>query len=357
MGTAKLKAGILGLDRRGAALVEALERTDSFEVLAVADRDMQHAEKVADLWACPCFDDYRQFIVQNRFDCLFVIAGLHSCLEHVRLALKNGVHVLKLPPMARSFEEAASLVDLANSHQVRFDVATPLRCSDSYPALHVFQQETPLDKPFLIRAQCDIGMLPPEVEEGVPLHPDHELAWVTDQTLAGGGVLLHHGYEMLDQIVSLFGLPQQVYALCSSLTSDNPQLHHLTEDSALVTLRFGERLMADLVALRHWDARDNYEFLRIHGREQVAYVDSEQLCICDTRGNSQERTQFTYDSIATWHHLLDSYGMSLSHPKQHPFCSGHHSNQAVMAVMEAAYLSARTGSPEEPSRILRLGTR
>ena len=129
-------------------------------------------------------------------------------------------------------------------------MASSLHYGDSFTAFRGALQQQPLDKPFLLRLICEVGFLPPGTPEGVPVHPDHEMAWVTDQSLAGGGVLLHDAYEWIDQMVAAFGLPQQVYALGSSQASDKQQLHHLTEDSVLMMLRFGERLAGEVVAVR-----------------------------------------------------------------------------------------------------------
>lgn len=357
MSAERLRTGILGLGRRAQDLIDALAEVDRFEVCSVADRDLKHAQGIATRFGCPCFDDYRQFIIQNDFDCLMVAAGLHSCLEYVRLALKKGVSILKLPPMARTFEEATELVNLAASRNLRYDVATALRYSESYPSFYDGLQQQPLEKPFLIRVSCEVGMLPPGTEEGRPLHPDHELAWVTDQSLAGGGVLLQDAYMLMDQVIRTFGLPQQVYALCSSQASDKQQLHHLTEDSALVAMRYGERLAGEVVAVRYWDDRDSQSNVQVLGRDRVVSVDPEQLTTCDSQGTCLERTQFTYDSIETLRLLLDSYAESLQSPKAHPFRCEASSQLEVMAVMEAAYLSFRTGSPESPGRILEMASR
>lgn len=356
MSKPQLRTGILGVGRRAQTLIDAVAAMDVWDLQAVADRDGQRAEEVAERLGCTAFDDGRQFLMQNDLECLLVPAPLHQSLEFVRLALKRGVHVLKLPPMARNFEEATALVELANSQGVRYDVASSLRYSDSFPTFLESLEQQPLNKPFLTRLSCEIGFLPPGTPEGVPVHPDHEMAWVTDQALAGGGVLLHDAYEWMDQLVAAFGIPQQVYALCSSQASDKQQLHHLTEDSAQLLLRFGERLVGEVGVIRYWDARDDQASLQVQGRDRVLEVDPEQLCCCDSQGNSLEHTQFAFDPVTTFRYLLEGYAQSLLAPQDPEFrfrCDDG-SQLAVMAVIEAAYLSCRTGSPESPGRILEL---
>jgi predicted dehydrogenase len=340
-------------------MIDAVAGMDVWDIRAVADRDLQRAEQVGKRLGCAAFDDGRQFIIQNDFECLLVPAPLHQCAEFVRLALKKGIHILKVPPMARNFEEASALAELAAAQRVRYDVAGSLRYANSFLGFMHALAEQPLDKPFLLRLVCEVGFLPPGTPEGVPVHPDHEMAWVTDQSLAGGGVLLHDTYEWIDQMVSAFGLPQQVYALGSSQASDKQQLHHLTEDSVLMMLRFGERLAGEIVAVRYWDARDDRVTLEVHGRDRVMRVDPEQFCCLDSQGTSLEHTQYAYDPTETLRDLLQAYALSLLIPEEpdHRFRCDVNSQLAVMAVIEAAYLSCRTGSPESPGRILELPSR
>ena len=71
------------------------------------------------------YDDFRQLIIQNQFDCLLVAAHIHSCDEYLRIAMKKKFNILKLAPPARNFEEATQLVQLAEEENIKFAVATP----------------------------------------------------------------------------------------------------------------------------------------------------------------------------------------------------------------------------------------
>ena len=56
--------------------------------------------------------------------------------------------------------------------------------------------------------------------------------------------------------------------------------------------------------------------------------------------------------LEAWQADLSSFVGSLASAKGMPSSGGEH--LAVMAVMESAYLSARTGQPEEPARFYQL---
>jgi predicted dehydrogenase len=348
----QLNIGVLGLDRRGQALVQAMVDMPPFHLQAVADRDSQLVEKRALQLACEAFDDYRQFILQGDFDLLFVAANLHSCLEHVRLAIRANHHILKLAPMSRTFEEAAQLHALCKDQGTRLDVVNPGRYTPSFQAFQTLVKDGQVDRPFLLRLFCDVGLLAGLNPELYQIQPDNQTSWITDQELAGGGVLLHNCYQLIDQLILAFGLPQQVYSLCNSHSSDKQQLHHLTEDTALVTMRFGDNLIADLVAMRHWDDRPSCQRIILFGRDCKVTVCQNNLTIHDHLGDLVKEEDYRHEALEVDKALLTDYHLSLSDPQAHPFGSDAAANLRVMAVMEAAYLSARTGSPEDPARIL-----
>jgi len=343
MGAGKLRTGLLGLDRRGQLLLKALAQSDGFEVIAVADRDATVATKLAGQSGCAAFDDYRQFIIQNSFDCLIVCAGLHSCLEHVRMAIKKRSHVLKWSPMARGFAEASELAALAAVEQVRFDVATPLLYCDCLSQVRQRLSDRPADRPFLVRAFWDVG-LPADTA-------DSHAVWMTDRELAGGGVLLHDGYGLIDCLVRGLGMPQQVYCLYRSLASDKA-IPYLAEDVAVLSIRFADGLLAELVLVRHWDDRAGCRQVTLYARDGVVAAQCQRSGICDRYGQAVEHTEPGCDEMDMTLRLLTDYANSLLRPDEHPFASDTKANLRVMAVIEAAYISAQTGSPETPAKIM-----
>ena len=221
----KLKTGVLGLNDNGRLLLEAASQSDYFQIQAVADKDAELAEKTAVQYQCASHDDYRQLIIQNQLDCLLVAAGIHSCDEHIKTAMKKKFNILKLAPPARNFEEAAELVQLAEKEDIKFAVANPCRFMQSFIALRDLLQQEQIENIFLITAVCTIGN-------------QHYPPWQNDPKLAGGGVLLHNCYEIIDQITWNFSTPQQVYSLNTNTAGDRKQRLYLTEDTAVVTMKF-----------------------------------------------------------------------------------------------------------------------
>ncbi len=341
MTEAELKTAVLGVSEGGQLLLDAVSKSEHFRLQAVADLDAKVAEETAAQYCCAAYDDYRQLIIQNQLDCLLVAAGMYSCAEHVRMAMKKKFHVLKLAPPARNFEEAAEFVQLAEDEGVKFVIANPSRFAGSFLTLRELLQQGQIEQVFLITAFCNAG------NEIGP-------AWYTDPKLAGGGVLLRNCYGIVDQIVWNFSLPQQVYSLSTSQAADKQQRLYLTEDTVVVTMKFSDTLIAELVAFRRAGVEPTEQFLRIYGKGKILTVSNTQFAVTDSRGQTGEQQQFQYDDLCCMTSLLENFALCMLSPDKNELCSTGRENLKAMAVIESAYLSARTGFPEEPARIMQI---
>lgn len=339
MSESKLKTAVFGLNSEGQLLLEAASKTDYFQIQAVADKDTKLAEKVALRYNCTAYDDYRQLIMQNQLDCLLVAAGMYSCDEYIRTAMKKKFNVLKLAPPARSFEEAVEFVRLAEDENIKFAVANPGRFAQSFLALRQFLQEGRIEQVSLITAFCNVGE---------QLHP----AWQTDRKLAGGGVLLHNCYEIIDQIVWNFATPQQVYSLNTNAAGDRQQRLYLTEDTAVVTMKFTDTSIGNLIASRTFGPEQ--KLLKVYGKDKILTVSNTRFIISDGLGRVSKESEYSDNELCCMTALLENFALSILLPDKNKLCSSGWENLKDMAVIESVYLSVRTGFPEEPGRILKM---
>jgi len=125
-------------------------------------------------------------------------------------------------------------------------------------------------------------------ESGGEIPSDKGGTWMTDKELAGGGVLLYEGYGLIDRLVRGLGIPQQVYCLTRSHASSKA-IPYLAEDVAVVSLRFGEGLIGDLVLIRHWDGRPGRRELRVLWKDRTVCTDGRDLMVLDAAGGEVER--------------------------------------------------------------------
>jgi predicted dehydrogenase len=338
MNGTKLKTAVLGLDDKGQFLLEVATQAELFEIAAVADKDVSLAETTGSKYKCTFYDDYRQLIMQSQFDCLLVAAGIHSCDEYIRMAMKKKTNILKLAPPARNFQEAVEFVRLAEVENVKFAIANPRRFARSYLALREFVQEGKLEQIFFITAFCAVGS-------------EQAGAWQTDPKLAGGGVLLRSCYQMIDQIVWSLGMPQQVYCLNTNTASDRKQRKYLTEDTAVVTMKFSDSFFGNMVVGRVFGPE--LEVLRVYGKNKILRVGDNRFLVSEGVGQVSE-AEYDDSERSRYEALLRSFAMSILAPEENKLGSSARENLNDMAVIGASYLSASTGMPEEPGRILKM---
>ncbi len=336
MQEAKLKTAVLGLGEAGRLLLEAASASEYYALEAVTDRDSVAAQESAAAFGCAAFDDYRQLIIQTQLDCLLVAAPIHQCDEHIRAAMKKKFHILKMAPPARDFEQTSELIHFAQGEGVKFATGNPRRFDSAYVTLNRHLVENPTDQPLLVNALCE-----------VPAHD--RLGWETDPNLAGGGVLLHNCWHIIDFLVWTFGLPQQVYSLNTSTAADKRQRLYLTEDIAVVALKFCDTLLASLVCSRTAGTSSPAESLRIHCKEEVLAIENDILTMpkasepLNKTGGPGRRQLFS--------DMLNCFALSILRPDTNTFPGLPDSAIHTMSVIEAAYLSSRTGFPEDPAKI------
>jgi len=274
--------------------------------------------------------------------CLIVAEGMFSCEEYVRLAMKKRFHVLKAAPGGRDFEESAELVRLAMEENVKFAVANPRRYAKSFATLHEHIKSGVIDEVFLIVVFCGYGGI-------------ERAGWRNDPKLAGGGVLLHNSFGMIDQITWNFPIPQQVYSLNTNEAADKQQRLSLTEDTAVIAMKFSDRLLGNVVVSSRSSVRPRQEFMKVCGKNKIIVVEGTRFTVRDGEGLVIEDIECENDISACMAGVVGDFGRNVLQAGGKELCSSGRENLKSMAVIESAYLSARTGMPEEPGRILQMG--
>ncbi len=311
-----------------------------FEIAAVADKDTKLAEKVAGEYGCKWYDDYRQLVIQNQFDCLLVAEGLHRCEEYIRTGMKKKFNILKYPPLGRNLEEARGFVRLAEENGIKFAVINTGRFSESFISFRRFIQEGSLKRIFLVKGVCNCV-------------DDEEPSWHYDKELSGGGVLLRSCYELIDQILWNFHSPNEVYSAFTNTASDRQQSQYLTEDTALLTMKFSKGLIGHLSASRVFGP--NKIFLEVFGKEKILTVTNCHLTVRSISGEIIEAQDYGNDELVLMKGLLENFALSIVSPDNNKLFGGGEEGLKTMSVIECAYLSGRTGMPESPSKIWEIG--
>jgi predicted dehydrogenase len=341
MAEGKLKTAVVGLDERDQSLIESLLRLgDVFEVSAVADAEGETAQVTGKKHAIDWFDDLRRMLIQKELDVIVSAGPLHNSIECLQAAMRKGTHILRCPPAARSYSEAVGLLKTAQESGVFFAVARPWRQRKSVHMMRSFLEKNAEEQFYLVEAWCSVPQL----------SDTHD--WRKDPQLAGGGVVLNLSYPLIDQITSLFSVPQQVYALCTNQAPDRKQRQALTEDTAIVSMRFDDRMIGKIVASRTmWSGG---WLMRVYGKNSQLLLNEKGFIARNGKGEVLEEVRRSDSEEVLTDKMLREFAAALLSENRDALENEPRGILNNMALIQAAYLSDKTGMPEEPARIIRI---
>lgn len=340
----KLKVGILGLSNQGQKYLEAVYENENLQLSAIAGSDLDLSQRFGQKYDCAVFDDYRQLIIQSDLDLLIDATTSPISFELLSTTLKSGINFLRINHSSPGFDDASSLVKIAKKNNARCWAANQLTFSPGFTALreYIKKQEINASSFFLISA---FRAMP--VDTALP-----ENRWLTDPALAGGGILLQGCFEMIQEIISCFDIPQQVYALTTNLAPDKKQLLSVTEDVVALTMKFTDRLIGTIQASRVWGPEK--EILRLYRQKECITVTRDKLVVTDDKDNITTEAVGPDDEQESIKMLLAEISSNLKDPENFQTSRNEADILKSLALVEAAYLSSRTLMPEEPTKIFRM---
>lgn len=274
------------------------------------------------------FDDTRVLIAQGGATAVLLAGSPRDGVELAALAFDAGLHVWRLPPLGRSFAEATESVLRARGEERRYRIASawePIRD-------HIRALTTRNNGAHPVFSDIHVSRC------GPPL-----ASWRASQVDAGGGVLAQHAYAALETLVAMRGLPESVSAATTRCRRRSGQAPRETEDVAGAVMRYETGVA---VVRATWDMPPFSTLASHQGPEGGLQLTTERAARFDVAGVCVEEirlpTEFLPNELARFAREL----RGLVGPEESQAAIERH--LAVSALLEAVYLSARTGQPESP---------
>ncbi len=324
--TGRLRVGLVTDSERARSLAEAIRGQPEFEL--VGHSGLRQADALPDV---PWFDDTRVFLVQARVDAVVLALGTRLSVELAEAAAERGLHVWRTPPLARSF---ATATELALRRRAR-----PLVCRVASWWEHVGEHVR-----WGLHLQEGFKPIFSELRISAPGPAVH--SWRASQVDAVGGVLADSSYPMLEALVAARGLPERVSAAIGKGRRRPGEAPRETEDFAAAMLRY---VGGGLVVLRAtWDIPPFQTLTLHHGAEATLAITDTSAALRDREDRTlQERTW----PVAFWAEEMRQFAEAIRAGVPDPAGDAALERHiAVTAILEAAYLSARTGQPETPRK-------
>ena len=217
------KIVLVGCGRISKSHLEAIDRIDGLELVAVADVDAELAKQAGTQWKVPYFASYERMLAESKADVVTIAtpSGLHP--EQGVAAAKAGKHVVMEKPMAISLSGADALVQACDKAGVQLFVVKQNRLNPPVQLLKRAVDRNRFGRIYM--ASCTVHWSrPQEYYDQAPWRG----TWEFD-----GGAFMNQASHYVDLIQWLMGPVESVMAKTATLARRIE-----TEDTGIAILKF-----------------------------------------------------------------------------------------------------------------------
>ena len=318
-----LRLGLVGcgaIARR--AHLPAFKKAGTVDVVAFASRTRASAEAASQEWGGgEVHDDWRELVERTDIDAVDIctINSLHAPVAVA--AARSAKHVLVEKPMACTVAEADDMVDAAAASGVVLMAAHNVRFAPPFTAARRAMER--VGRPVGVRAAFG---------HAGPKGWAPESTWFFVPELAGGGALIDLGIHMIDTLRYVLG--DEIVEVGALLL---PGADGEVEQAAQVVLRFGGGAIGSLHA--SWAARPGPDHqLTVFGTDGTLHLDGRTPLTFVPAGGGKPEPVDLEPAASPYAAFADAVAGGVPPP-----VTGE-DGRAAVAVVEAAYQSARSGS-------------
>lgn len=322
----QFKLGIIGCGRISQTYFQAIADCPAISLVAVMDTRQDAASSAAEAAGCRGFTDLEQFIHESGAEGAIICAPPAFHRPIACALIDHGIHVLCEKPFATSYEDAKTMVELANERDVVLMMASKFRYVED-----------------IVRAKAMVtsGMLGDILfyENSFCSKVSMRDRWNADLQLAGGGVVIDNGTHSVDIARYMIGPIHSVHVFEGKRVMGLP-----VEDTASLSFTTEDGVMG--VIHLSWSINVEQEsFINILGTEgklMVGWKESKYQ-----HNNHPEWISFGvgYNKVHTFKNLVMNF-VDTVRGIGHPIISTDDALASVQ-VIEAAYHSMRNQSHDK----------
>jgi predicted dehydrogenase len=275
-------------------------------------------------------DDERVMLAQSGIQAVLVATSARAAPGLSELAAERRLCVWRLPPVARSFAEAAEFTQ---------------RCRKQGWYCRVASWWEAVAEQVRWGLEYDEGVKPGYTEIRVAAVGPSVQSWRASLVDAPGGVLATDGYQMLEALVGARGLPESVSAVVANVRRRPGEVPRETEDVATALFRYEGGRSAAVHAT--WDVPPFAQSTAHHGPELTVVLRPDGVAVHSRAGELLDEDTLAPDDFLRGE--LERFVAAVRQPDlASPQGVTLERHMAVTALLQATYLSARTGQPESP---------
>jgi predicted dehydrogenase len=328
-----LQVAIVGAGNIGRLRAETINRSPHSQVRVVADVDPERAVNLANVAKARATTDCDDAVRDPNIDLVVVSTPTKFHADASRKALSAGKHVLCEKPLARSVNEAISMISAAQSGDRLLKTGFNYRHMAHVRKAKELIAAGALGPVYFLRCRYGHGG-----------RPGYEKDWCTSHELSGGGVLLEQGIHVIDLIRFLLGEPTEILADTHCFfwnfdeVEDNCFLLMRTSDSQTAQVHVSWTQWINILSLEIF-GRDGYLFLtgrdRHYGPQRLVWGKRQP-----DHGRPEEEVYDFEPPDDSWVREWDEF-VSAVKDRRVPLGSASDGLRALQ-IVEAAYESSRS---------------
>jgi D-apiose dehydrogenase len=221
----KLKFAVLGCGFWSKFQIGAWSELDGAELVAVYNRTLTKAKKIADDFNVPhVYDNPEDLFVQEKLDFVDIITDVDTHAIFVEMAVNHGLkHIICQKPMAPDFETARKMVDLCGKSGAKLYIHENYRWQAPVRRFRQIMDSGIIGKPFKAR----VSFL-----SGYPVFDNQPFLMELDHF-----ILTDMGSHVLDVVRYLFGECESLWCQTRAV---NPKIKG--EDLAVILMEMQNRM-------------------------------------------------------------------------------------------------------------------
>jgi 1,5-anhydro-D-fructose reductase (1,5-anhydro-D-mannitol-forming) len=333
-----VRFGIVGFGLHAVKrLMPGFARAKNCRVTALSRRTMDKARESAKQFDVPlAFDSAEALCRSTEVDVVLVTTPNAMHLQDVLIAIRNGKHVLCEKPMGVNADECRQMVEAARRAKLQLGVAQVFRFEESTRRLRERLAAGEIGKPIFARAEFSF-----------PGKTGHARQWLNDPAIAGGGPIADVGVHCVDGL--RFILQDEVIRVSAHGVSD--EMSGSLEAAAALILDFSRGTMASLQVSFRADYRTPLEFVGERGalRAENGFNVEHPITLEQRDSWSVVETETVNNSLA-YALQVDAFADAIA--GQAPFPAPGEEGWQNQEILDAAYLSIKSGKAEPVRRIL-----
>jgi len=317
-----MKIGLVGAGRIAQTYAEALQRSATACLHAVADVRREAANAIGESFRCRAFDSHLALAREGGVEAVVVCTPPATHPEICADLAKQGLHVLCEKPFSIRREQARTMIGAARKAGVLITMASKFR----------FVPEVAHARSLVASGVVGEVLL---FENAFTAKVDMSRRWNSDRRISGGGVLIDNGTHSVDIARYFLGPLSEVSVV------EAPGVHGLrVEETVLVHVR-NQRGVLGSIDLSWSLNKEQDTYISVYGLEGTLKIGWKQSCYRRATDKSWEVFGSGYDKARAFGNQIDNFARAIRGEEE--LLVTPEDALASVTVIETAYRAMRHG--------------